>query len=411
VQRHAALTACLFRGAADNGGMDEEIRLLVEEAVGRNGGLAWDLSNFLAAHPETAFREFGSSRKIAGVLKDAGFRTEYPYSGLETAFRAVFDNGDGPAVGILTEYDALPEIGHACGHNLHGSLSVLAALALKELAGLYRGKVVVYGTPAEEGGGGKIGLADAGAFDGLSLAMMMHSYSGGVCEPDMAALCMRSYTFTFRGKPSHAIDKPWNGHSALAAARKFLDLIDANRECFMPDMHANGIITKGGKVTNIIPHLAEVVLEFRAADLKALEGADRIITRCADGAALALGCSAERVRNNKDFNAMLRIPALEEEIAGILRSLGKRVREVSPPVGSSDVGNVSYRCPAIQPLLSVTGEDYPLHSVEFARAVLREEAREDMLTGAKALCLLALKVFRDSGFRERVLSDFAERRR
>jgi len=386
--------------------MKNEISLLVKKVIEKNSGTAWDLCNYLTKHPETAFTEFESSKKIVSVLIDAGFEVEYPYMGLDTAFKAEFDNGDGPVVGILTEYDALPGIGHACGHNLHGSLSVLCALALKELAGLYTGKLVVFGTPGEEGGGGKVNMAEGGAFDGLSLAMMMHSYSGEASEPNMATLSMRFCSFEFHGKPSHAIQKPWNGRSALAAARKFLDLIDANRECFMPGMRAYSIITNGGQAVNIIPALAEAEVEFRAEDPEVLEELDKIINRCAVAAALALDCTVSVTKKCEDFDNMLRIPALESEITAILEGLGKKVRGVSPPMASSDVGNVSYCCPAIQPLLSVTEESFPLHTVEFAQAVLKPEAKASMLIGAEALTLIGLKIFRDSAFREKVQEEF-----
>ena len=151
----------------------------VEKAVKGHLPKALELSRSLREHPELPDQEFESSRKMVEILKEAGFEVTYPYAGYETAFHALLDNGDGPEVAILTEYDALPEIGHGCGHNLHGSLSILTGLALKDLKDSYKGKLHVIGTPAEEENGAKIGMAAQGIFDNMSLAMMMHSWSGG----------------------------------------------------------------------------------------------------------------------------------------------------------------------------------------------------------------------------------------
>ena len=151
----------------------------VKKVIGTHFKKAAELSCYLREHPELPDQEFESSRKMVEILKEAGFEVTYPFAGYETAFHALFDNGDGPEVAILAEYDALPEIGHGCGHNLHGSLSVLTGLALKDLKEFYRGKVHVIGTPAEEENGAKIGMAAQGIFDNMSLAMMMHSWSGG----------------------------------------------------------------------------------------------------------------------------------------------------------------------------------------------------------------------------------------
>ena len=147
----------------------------VEKAVKGHLPKALELSRSLREHPELPDQEFESSRKMVEILKEAGFEVTYPYAGYETAFHALLDNGDGPEVAILTEYDALPEIGHGCGHNLHGSLSILTGLALKDLKDSYKGKLHVIGTPAEEENGAKIGMAAQGIFDNMSLAMMMHS--------------------------------------------------------------------------------------------------------------------------------------------------------------------------------------------------------------------------------------------
>ena len=215
--------------------MDQQrIPSFLTQAVERNHAAAIALSDDLAAHPELPDQEFRSSQKIVSLLEQAGYQVEYPYLGYPTGFHAVLDNGDGPSAAILVEYDALPGLGHACGHNVHGSMAVLAALALAELRDRFQGQVHVFGTPAEEEAGAKVGMADQGAFDGMALAAMVHSWSGGTGTADMDVLSLTCYLVEFRGQAAHAAGAPWDGHGALAAARKFLDLADARRECFTP---------------------------------------------------------------------------------------------------------------------------------------------------------------------------------
>ena len=220
----------------------------LSQAIQRHWHTAVALSDDLYAHPEIAHQEFRSSQKVVELLRQAGYQVEYPYMGYPTAFRGVLKNGEGPSAAILVEYDALPGLGHACGHNAHCAMAVLAALAMADLKDRFQGTVYVFGTPAEEEAGAKIGMAANGAFDGMSLATMIHSWSGPASISDMDVLSLRCYLMEFKGTSAHAVAGPWAGHSALAAARGFLSLIDARRESFTSDVHVNGIITDGGKL-------------------------------------------------------------------------------------------------------------------------------------------------------------------
>ena len=375
-------------------------------AIARRGAAAVELSDHLAAHPELPDQEHESSRRMVDLLASAGFEVEYPFCGYPTGFRASLRNGEGPSVGILAEYDALPEIGHGCGHNLHGSLSVLAGLALADLRDHFQGTVFVIGTPAEEVDGAKVGMADRGVFDDLDLAMMFHSLGGGVSQPAMCLLALSGYDFTFHGQSAHAALSPWSGRNALAAARKFLDLVDARRQCFTPDVRANGIITDGGVLTNIIPSRAQARLEVRGETVRGCKAVLEGAIRCAQGAALALDCTVEWAPYLSDFADMVRNRPAEEAIQGILEDLGIPVTPPSPPMGSSDVGNVSYRCPAIQPMLAITPEPYVLHTPEFARATTEEPAHRALLTGAQALAALSLRVLNEKDLREAIREDY-----
>ena len=380
-------------------------KALVEEKVKEHLGTALELSRYLKAHPEVADHEFGSSKKISEILSNAGFQVTYPYAGYETAFHALFDNGEGPEIAILTEYDALPEIGHGCGHNLHGSLSVLTGLALKDLKESFKGKIHVFGTPAEEENGAKIGMSAQGLFDHMSLAMMMHSWPGGLSRADMAALTLRCYTVEFYGRNAHAVAAPWKGNSALAAARKFMDLVDARRECFTPDMHVNSIIEEGGRAPNIIPDYVKVRMECRTATMKTLETTDEMVKKCADGAALALDCQVKFTKEF-EFADMIRNTELENEAVRLFGEFEMPVGEVEEASGSSDVGNVSYHCPSIQPLIAITDESYALHTTEFRDATMLPQAEKALENGACILTLMALRILNDDKFRKDVLEEF-----
>lgn len=374
----------------------------IQEAVNRHLDEASALRKDLGEHPELPNQEFESSRKITRILETAGFEVTCPFAGYETAFCAVLNNGEGPSVAVLTEYDALPEIGHGCGHNLHGSLSVLTGLALLDLRDSFQGRLYVIGTPAEEEDGAKVGMADQGIFDGMSLAMMMHSWSGGASVPNMDVLSLRCYVVEFFGETAHAVAAPWKGKSALAAGRKFLDLIDARRECFTPDIHANAVILDGGKAPNIIPDYTKIRLEFRTDSKARLEQADDMIRKCANAAAMALDCTVKLSPGLSDFADMVRNEVLEQATAELFRQNGQPVAPVDAPCGSSDMGNVSYRCPAIQPLISITDQTLALHTPEFRDATMRSEAVTAMGLGASVLTALALRTFNDTEFREAV---------
>ena len=379
-------------------------------AIEKHWQQAVELSDDLYAHPELPDQEFRSSQKVVDMLKAAGYEVEYPYMGYPTGFRAVLKNGEGPSAALLIEYDALPELGHACGHNAHCAMAVLAALALAEAKDQFQGTVYVFGTPAEEEAGAKIGMAANGAFDGMSLATMIHSWSGPASISDMDVLSLRCYLVEFKGVSAHAVAGPWKGHSALAAARGFLSLIDARRESFTSDVHVNGIITDGGLCPAILPDRAELRIEFRTDSLSKLEWMDDIVKKCAHGAASAMDCTVNFTKAFDDFADMVRVPVLEDAVEDLLHEMGRASEPVRIPNGSSDVGNVSYHCPAIQPLLTIGDTFYALHTPEFREETLKEPAHQAIADGGKLIGSLILRTLTDEKFRDQVRQSYLAQR-
>ena len=369
-------------------------------AIEKHWQQAVELSDDLYAHPELPDQEFRSSQKVVDMLRAAGYEVEYPYMGYPTGFRAVLKNGEGPSAALLIEYDALPELGHACGHNAHCAMAVLAAIAMAEAKDQFQGTVYAFGTPAEEENGAKIGMAAKGAFDGLSLATMIHSWSGPASISDMDVLSLRCYLVEFKGVSAHAVAGPWKGHSALAAARKFIDLIDARRECFTPDVHVNSVFKESGLQPSILPDRAVVRIEFRTDSMAKLEQVDEIIEKCAKGAAMALDCTVSFSKGTEDFADMVRVPVLEDAVEDLLHEMGRASEPVRIPNGSSDVGNVSYHCPAIQPLLTIGETFYALHTPEFREETIKEPAHQAIADGAKLLGSLVLRALTDEEFRD-----------
>ncbi len=382
---------------------------LIAQAVRAHHAAATALSDDLYANPELPDREFRSSRIMVDMLRSAGYEVEYPYMDHPTAFRAVIDNGEGPAAAILVEYDALPGLGHACGHNVHGSMSILAALALADMRDKLPGKLCIIGTPAEEEAGAKVPMARLGAFDGLALAVMIHSWSGKKSIADMDLLGLQCWLAEFRGQSAHAVAGPWKGRSALAAARKFLDLVDARRECFTPDMHFNGVITEGGQYPNILPEKAVVRLEYRADSRKKMEELHQVMLKCAKGSAMAMDCDVSFTSGFEGFDDMVRVPVLEDEVEKLLLELGEEVEAVKGAAGSSDLGNTSYRCPTVQPLLSICDEPYALHTVELRDSTVEPTAHEAIGRGAELIAKLVYRTLTDADFRESVQRSFEEK--
>ncbi len=384
---------------------DKYIELLYAE-IDRHWRDMAEMSDSFAAEPEVSGEEFKTSRAIVDVLEKSGFDVEYPFMGIPTAFIAKKGKpGSGGKVALLVEYDALPDIGHACGHNLHGSMSVLAGLGLLPLMKDIPGELLVVGTPAEETNGAKVEMAEKGVFDGCDFAIMIHSHCGKTIVK-YRSLAMDAIEFTFKGKTSHAAAAPWEGINALNGLQLFFHAIDMLRQHVKPDVRMHGIYYEGGTAPNIVPERAKGRFYFRAPKRAYLDQIIEKVCDCARGAALATGTEVTWRNFEASFKDLLPNQAAEELLEGLFAEFGIPVTEIEGFMGSSDVGDVSYKCPAVQPEMDICGRNVEAHTREFAEATTTEIAHEALRSGAKIIARSALEVLLDEKLRERMWEDY-----
>ncbi len=351
-----------------------------------------ELSRKIHSHPELRFEEHKAAAWIADAIEAAGVSVERGVGSLPTAFRARVGAKTGPRVAILAEYDALPEIGHACGHNLIAAGAVGAFLGLAKHHAELLGSVEIVGTPAEEGGGGKIKLLEAGVFEGLSAAMMFHPFDRDLlAHPTLANDYL---TFEFKGTPSHAAVAPWEGTSALTACLETFRLVDSQRVHMRDGVRVHGFVTNGGQAVNIIPEHAACEFSVRAFELAELERVRAIVERCARGAALACGVEV-KVTLRRGYRDLKNNLALARRFGDHLRALGRSPREQDESVGtgSTDMGDVSHAVPAIHPWIAICAEnETTCHQHAFAACAASPRGEAAMIVAAKALALLARDV-------------------
>ncbi len=365
------------------------------------------ISRFLHAHPELSFQEVQAVKLLTETLAQHGFTVRKEVAGLSTAFTASLVSGEGPTIAYLAEYDALPGLGHACGHNLIAASSLGAALALKAFLGKIPGRVVVVGCPAEEKGGGKIPLVEAGVFQDVDAAMLVHPSNR--TEIVKKALGMREVQVEFFGKASHAAATPHFGINALDAVILAFNNIGALRQQLRPDARIHGIITHGGKAPNIIPDYAAAVFYVRALDKEYLEEVYEKVVGCFEGAARATGARYQVRREGHDYQPHKANYTLARLFRENLEGLGVEVdqRPEDEELGSTDVGNVSQVVPTIQPMIAICGPEVACHMVEFAAASASPAGEEGMLLAAKAMALTGLDLLRDPEVLDRVKKEFA----
>jgi amidohydrolase len=367
-----------------------DIKTRIVEAVETLAPELEALSHRIHAHPELGFQEVLASGWLAEFLGARGFHVERGVAGVPTAFRATIDAGPGPCVAVLCEYDALPGIGHACGHNVIAAAGAGAGAALAAVRDrLPGGRIEVIGTPAEEGGGGKVKLIQGGAFERVDCAMMIHGFDRNLLHQDL--LGVTRVQFEFAGKAAHASVDPWAGINALDACIQTFTGVAMLRQQMRPDCRIHGIVTDGGLVENVIPERAAAIFSVRAPTIDEMWDLHRRVVACAEGAARATGAGLEVTPRDVVYEPMNSSAVLMALFGANMRAVGLPDGDPIPDrVASSDIGNVSQVVPTIHPWIAIAPEGMAIHTREFRDAAAGPLARAGLLAGAKALAMTAV---------------------
>lgn len=381
------------------------LKQAVQDEVDRLGPDLLAVSRFLHANPELAYEERQAAELFTDILAQHGFSVTREVASLPTAFTGVSGSGT-PRIAFMAEYDALPGLGHACGHNLIGTASLGAALAVKTVLGRAPGTVLLVGCPAEEKGGGKIALVEGGVFDGTDAAMLVHPSNR--TEMVKLALGMRELTVEYFGKASHAAAAPDQGVNALDAVVLAYTAIGVMRQQVRPDARIHGIITHGGQAPNIIPDYAAARCYVRALDLSYMDALFGRVARCCEAAAQATGCRVKLTSAAKDYHPYKPVYSLAEMFQRNLEALGETVDQgpVDRELGSTDVGNVSQAVPTIQPMIQICPPEIVYHMAAFAEAAISDDGHRAMFAAAKAMAMTAVDLLTDPDAMARVQAEF-----
>ena len=387
-----------------------DLKDAITNAVERLGDDLETLSRRIHDHPELGYQEVKAAAWLGEFLAAQGLKVERGVGGVDTAFRATLETGEGPTVAIMCEYDALPAIGHACGHNVIAASGAGAGAALAAVRdGLPKGRIHVVGTPAEEGGGGKIRLIRSGVFQHVDAALMIHGWDKWIAHQDLLGIVRVG--FEFKGKAAHASADPWRGVNALDAVIQTFNNVSMLRQQVRPEARIHGIVTNGGAAPNIIPEVASALFYVRAPSLDYMWALHKRVIACAEGAARATGCTVTVSGDENVYEPMRRNEALLETWRGNMKRLGvTESPEVKDRLGSSDVGNVSQVVPTIQPLVQIAPEGTPIHSRDFEAAAAGPLARSGMLAAAKTLAMTAFDLLRDPTLLARAKQEFGRTR-
>ncbi|MBF6346990.1 M20 family metallopeptidase [Nocardia cyriacigeorgica] len=368
------------------------------------------LSHSIHAEPELAFAETRSVAKVIEPLAARGFEIETGVADLPTAFRASYGSGE-LTVGLCAEYDALPEIGHACGHNIIAASTTGAALGLAEVADALGITVVVLGTPAEESGGGKILMLERGVFDDIAMAMMAHP--GPYDIVGARSLALADLSVVFHGREAHASAAPEQGRNAGDAVTVAQVAIGLLRQHLRPGQQLHGIVGDGGVAPNIVPGRAELLYYLRAADSASLGELMRRASDCFEAGALATGCTHDIRTLAPTYTELTPDPALlsayREQIAGLGRTPIAPELEAQRPLGSTDMGNVTNVIPGIHPVIGIDADGAVTHQPGFAAASVNASADRAVIDAATALARTAIAVAGDALHRDGLLQRLVQR--
>src|SRR4051794_33082387 len=366
--------------AVDLDGVKERLAGEVE----RLGDVLVDASHQIHARPELAFEEHFAHDLLTGILEAEGLDVERGAYGLDTAFVARAGT-EGPTIAVLCEYDALPGIGHACGHNIIGTAGLGAGLAAAALADELGGRVVIMGTPAEEGGGGKQLMIDRGAFEGVDAAMMVHPAGGDLSRMDVIAI--HQMKVRYHGEAAYAAAFPHKGRNALDAAVLGYVNVAALRQHIKPNERIHGIFTKAGDKPNIVPDHTVAEWYVRSGTILSLQSLKERVLACLEGGATAAGCTMEYRPTCPEYSDLRTNEPMAALYEANAQRLGRRPQRFDSITGSTDMGNVSYLVPSIHPMIKASPSDVAIHTRDFAGWAASPEGDKAVLDGAKALAM------------------------
>jgi amidohydrolase len=377
--------------------------------VDKRADVLVDASHQIHAHPELCYEEHFAHDLLTGLLEGEGLDVERHAYDLDTAFIARVGTGDGPTIAVLCEYDALPGIGHACGHNIIGTAGLGAGIAAAVLAEELNGRLIILGTPAEEGGGGKELLVQRGAFDGVDAAMMVHP--AGADLQLMNVIAIHQMKVRYHGQAAHAAAFPHKGRNALDAAVLGYMNIAALRQHIKPNERIHGIFTHGGDKPNIVPKFAAAEWYVRSPTLKSLDRLKPRVVACLEAGAQAAGCEMEiewqdpAYADMVDNRTMLELYCANAATTG--RTLIDPTAAGAEVVGSTDMGNVSYVVPSIHPMIKVAPAHLSIHTPEFAEYTASADGDQAVIDGAKAMAMTVADLWTQPDLLSRTKDEFA----
>ncbi len=377
------------------------------DEVDRRADLLIEASHQIHQNPELAFEEHFAHDLLSGIIEGEGVPVERHAYGLETAFSARAGTA-GPTIAVLCEYDALPGVGHACGHNIIGTAGLGAGLAAAALAEELGGRVVILGTPAEEGGGGKVLMADRGAFDGVDAAMMVHPAGGDLIA--MNAIAIQQLFVEYQGVAAHAAAYPHRGRNALDAAVLGYVNVAALRQHIRPTERVHGVFVKGGDKPNIVPREASSHWYVRSPTLRSLEPLKERVLACLQAGADAAGCTMTHSWEEPAYADMSDNATLVDLYRRNAAATGRTLldpADVPGVVGSTDMGNVSHLVPSIHPMIAVSPPDVSIHSPEFTAHAASAAGDVAVLDGAKALAMTVVDLWLQPEVMAAASADFA----
>jgi amidohydrolase len=380
--------------------------VVVESIEGRADELL-EVSHSIWDHPELCFEEVHAHQVLCDAIEGAGLTVERGAYDLPTAFRAEAGT-EGPTVAVCLEYDALPGIGHACGHNVIAAAGLGAGLAAAALADQLGGRVVILGTPAEEGGGGKVMMIERGAFDGVDAAMMVHPADEDL--ESFVAIAIQELTCTYHGKAAHAAVAPYKGVNALDGAVLGYMGVAALRQHIEAHERIHGIFTKGGGKPNIVPDVAEMLWYVRSGSSESLARLEPRVVAALEAGAMASGSGFDWERTAPAYSNLVDNHHL---VAAYVANLADRGRTPAPRdtrpnfMGSTDMGNVSHEVPAIHPMIGVAPAGIAIHTPEFAEHARSERGDRAVIDGAIGMARTVVDLWSDPALLDAVRDEFS----